>query len=100
MIQFSNPMWLWGLSALLIPIGIHLLSRKEGKIINIGSVRHLRETDTARFSSIRLNEILLLVLRCLLLTLLVLLLAGTKVSVKGLSDRQWLVIEKDIEKEK
>lgn len=99
MIQFANPVWLWGLLGLLIPVGIHLLSRKEGKVIPIGSLRHLKESDTAQFSSIRLNEVLLLVLRCLLITLVVLMLAGTAITQTTASAEKWLILERGIEKE-
>lgn len=70
-----HPLWLWGLAGILIPVAIHLLSRKEGKVIRIGSLRHLQDTTTRQFKSIRLNEIFLLILRCLLIALVVLLLA-------------------------
>lgn len=100
MIQISNPMWLWGLGGLLIPIAIHLLSRKEGKIVNIGSLRHFQESDTARFSSIKINEILLLFVRCLLITLLVLILSGLDFTTNTLSNARWVVIEKGIENDK
>lgn len=97
--QFLNPIWLWGLTGILIPIGIHLLSRKEGRTIKIGSVRHLEDTHTKQFKSLRLNEILLLVLRCLLVVILVLLLSG--VHFKGLEKKglQWVLIEKGLEHE-
>lgn len=97
--SFNNPIWLWGITGLLIPVGIHLLSLKEGKIIYIGSVRHLRESNTAQFSSIRLNEILLLVVRCLLITLLVLLLAGFRLNIRSNASKKLAVIDKGIEKE-
>ncbi|HEY0742258.1 MAG TPA: BatA domain-containing protein [Chryseosolibacter sp.] len=98
MIAFSNPLWLYGLFGLLVPIGIHLLSRKEGKTIYIGSIRHLTDSDTAQFSSIRLNEILLLVLRLIVITLVVLLLAGFRLTFNNEETKQWLVIEKGVEK--
>jgi hypothetical protein len=94
---FINPIWLWALTGLAIPIGIHLLSRKEGKIIPIGSLRYLRESPTAQFRHIRLNEIVLLILRCLLLTLIVFLLAGLTLDLNELRNKRWLVIEKGIE---
>ncbi|MBT1699386.1 BatA domain-containing protein [Fulvivirgaceae bacterium PWU4] len=100
MIQFANPVWLWGLLGLLIPVSIHLLSRKEGKVIPIGSLRHLKESDTAQFSSIRLNEILLLLLRCLLITLVVLMLAGAAIRQTTSSEKKWLVVERGIERER
>lgn len=100
MISFANPFWLYGLFGLLIPIGIHLLSRKEGKTIYIGSIRHLTDSDTAQFSSIRLNEFLLLLLRILLITIVVFILAGFSFNSKGNQSKQWLLIEKGIERDK
>jgi hypothetical protein len=98
MITFANPAWLYGLLGLVVPIGIHLLSRKEGKTIYIGSIRHLTDSDTAQFSSIRLNEILLLILRLLLIILLVFFLAGFTLTSKDSDITKWLIIEKGIEK--
>ena len=39
-----------------VPVAIHLLSRKEGKVIKVGSLRHLRETTTRQFRSLKPNE--------------------------------------------
>jgi hypothetical protein len=97
--QFSNPILLWGLLGLSIPIGIHLLSRKEGKIIKIGSVRHLEDADTKQFKSIRLNEVLLLAIRCLLITVLVFALSGVHFSFP-VKKENWLLIEKSLEQDK
>ncbi len=97
MITFTNPMWLWGLLGLLIPIGIHLLSRKQGKVIYIGSVRHLKDSNTAQFSSIRLNEMLLLVVRLMLFTMLVFLLADMRWAFAKKQRAKWLVLERGTE---
>jgi hypothetical protein len=97
--QFSNPILLWGLLGLSIPIGIHLLSRKEGKTIKIGSIRHLEDADTKQFKSIRLNEMLLLALRCLLITVLVFALSGVHFSFP-VKKENWLLIEKSLEQDK
>ncbi len=97
--QFLNPIWLWGLTGLLIPIGIHMLSRKEGKVIRVGSIRHLEETSTRQFRNIRLNEFVLLALRCLLITLVVLLLSGLSFTNSKSGDTNWLVMERGMEKE-
>jgi hypothetical protein len=96
---FANPIWLWGLTGLIVPAAIHLLSLKEGRIVYIGSLRHLRESNTAQFSSIRLNEIWLLVLRSLLITILVLFLGGFHLSVNESSFRKWLVVESELIKD-
>jgi hypothetical protein len=96
--QFINPIWLWGLTGLLIPIGIHLLSRREGKVIKIGSIRHLEETNSKQFKSIRLNELVLLILRCLLITILVLVLSGFHFQGFEQSGK-WLVVENGLERD-
>lgn len=97
--QFANPIWLWGLTGLLIPIGIHLLSRKESRIIRIGSLRHLEASHTKQSVNLRLNELLLLAIRCLLITLLVLLLSGLQWDMNGLKNESWLLIERGMEVE-
>lgn len=94
--QFTNPIWLWALSGLAIPVGIHLLSRTEGKTMYIGSLRYLKDSPAARFRHLRLNEIGLLLLRCALLALIVFLLAGLTVNFNS-EVRKWIVIEKGIE---
>ena len=94
--QLINTIWLWALSGLIVPIGIHLLSRRSGKIIRFGSIRHLEDTSTRQFRSIQINELLLLVLRCLLIALVVLLLAGIHINTSVKKDK-WLLIEKGLE---
>ena len=93
-----NPTWLWGLTGLLIPIGIHLLSRREGKIIKIGSIRHLEETNSKQFKSIRLNELVLLLLRCLIISIVVLFLSGLHFQASEKSGK-WLIVESGIERD-
>lgn len=89
--QLINPIWLWGLLGLAIPIAIHLLSRKTGNVIKFGSVKHLDDNTTRRFKSIRLNEYVLLALRSILTTLLVLFLS--QLNFSGTQKQNWLLIE-------
>lgn len=95
--QFANPIWLAALGGILIPLAIHLLSRKEGKIIRIGSIRHFEETSTRQFKSIKLNEVLLLMLRSLLIILIVFLLAELQWPGSPNGKRSWLLIEKGLD---
>ena len=69
-IEYLNPMVWWGLLGLLVPVLIHLLSKKERKIIPFGSLRFLEpiESDSAR--SIQLSGYVLLMLRLLLVGLI------------------------------
>lgn len=71
----ANPSYLFLLAGLLVPLAIHLWSKKEGKIIKIGSIQFLSEEDAKKSSSIRVNELWLLILRMLLLGILTFILA-------------------------
>lgn len=95
--QFANPIWLAGLGGILIPLAIHLLSRKEGKVIRIGSIRHFEETSTRQFKSIKLNEILLLILRSLLILLIVFLLAEFQWPGNAEGKTKWVLVEKGLD---
>ena len=97
--QLINPIWLWGLTGLLIPIGIHLLSRKEGKVIRFGSLRHLEESHTKQSINVRLNEIALLILRCALIFLIVMLLGGLNINLFQSQKSQWMVLEEGLERD-
>jgi hypothetical protein len=39
---FLNPLYLWALLGLAIPVAIHLWSRKEGRTIKVGSIKFLK----------------------------------------------------------
>lgn len=69
--SFLQPTYLWGLFSILIPFAIHLWNKGDVKIIKIGSVRYLHEQETKQTRQVKLNELLLLFLRTLLLALLV-----------------------------
>ncbi|MDX1628453.1 MAG: BatA domain-containing protein, partial [Fulvivirga sp.] len=73
--SFVNPGYLFALAGLIVPLAIHLWSRKEGQVVKIGSLQFLPGGDTKKASSIQLNEITLLMLRLLLIALLVLAMA-------------------------
>ncbi|MDO6390851.1 BatA domain-containing protein [Pontibacter sp. BT731] len=72
---FLSPYWLLAASAVLVPIAIHLWNRRQGKTVKVGSLRWLEPSASKRWSSIRLSDIWLLVLRCLILLLLAVALA-------------------------
>ncbi|HZY80243.1 MAG TPA: BatA domain-containing protein [Cyclobacteriaceae bacterium] len=94
---FANPSYLWAFAGLAIPLAIHLLSRKEGKVIRVGSLRHVEESNTSQFKSIKLNEIFLLLLRSLMVTMIVLFLAGAQcTNPPGKSDK-WLMVESGVD---
>src|SRR5882757_3378294 len=91
----ANPIFLWALAGLSVPVTIHLLSRKEGKILKLGSLRHVQETSTQQFRGIRLNEIVLLLLRCALIAIFSLMLAG--IFLAASNNLKWVLVEKGLE---
>lgn len=93
---FANPSYLWAFAGLAIPLAIHLLSRKEGKVIRVGSLRHVEESNTSQFKSIRLNEVFLLALRTFMITMIVLFLGGAQCSNPPGANSRWLIIEDGI----
>ena len=96
---FANPSYLWALLGLLVPLAIHLWSKKEAKTIKIGSVQLLDESNSRQSSSIQLNEWLLLLLRMLIITLVVLLMAGPKWRTKGNQKQITYLVEASIANE-
>ncbi|RXG27759.1 BatA domain-containing protein [Leeuwenhoekiella palythoae] len=72
---FANPMYLWALLGLAVPVAIHLWSKDEGRTIKVGSIANLRESENAQTRTLQLNEWLLLLLRLLVIALLVVILA-------------------------
>lgn len=80
---FLNPTYLWVLLGLLVPLAIHLWSKKEGKTIKVGSTKLLSESDSKQSRSIQLNELFLLLLRMLLIGVLVFLMAGFGIKKKA-----------------
>ncbi|TPE45444.1 BatA domain-containing protein [Pontibacter mangrovi] len=71
----TAPYFLFAASAILIPIAIHLWNKRQGKTVKVGSLRWLEASASSRWSSIKLNNFWLLVLRCLILILLAVALA-------------------------
>ncbi|MGB7393355.1 MAG: BatA domain-containing protein [Pricia sp.] len=73
---FLQPTYLWALLGILIPVAIHLWSRKKVVTIKVGSTQLLNASEPKRTSTIRPNEWWLLLLRILIIGLLAFVLAG------------------------
>lgn len=73
--EFLQPILLWGLLGLSIPIAIHLWNGKKGSQISWAAMAWLSEKENQSSKSIRLDQIFLLFLRLLMLVLIVLMLA-------------------------
>ncbi len=74
--QFVHPFFLLGLSAIAVPVVIHLVYKIKARQVDFPTIRFLREVDRKVARRQKLQEILLLLLRCLTLLLLIMALAG------------------------
>lgn len=70
--NFFNPFLLIGLLAVGIPLIIHLWSRRHAKIIDFSSLQFLLSLNRRKVRSLRLKQILILILRMLIILLIVL----------------------------
>ncbi|TDT40506.1 putative membrane protein (TIGR02226 family) [Maribacter spongiicola] len=91
--SFAHPSYLWALLGLLVPIAIHLWSKKEAKTIKIGSVQLLSESKSRQSSSIQLNEWWLLLLRMAIISLITLVMAKPQWQSKVNNSKLTYIIE-------
>lgn len=83
MIGFLHPWMLAGLTAAAIPILLHLLARREPPTVLFPAVRYLVTTTREHQRRLKLQNLLLLVLRTLLVATLVMAAAGPTVPLSG-----------------
>src|SRR4051812_27934487 len=74
--QFLHPTFLFGLVALALPVLIHFVFKMKAPVVFFPTVRFLRQGDRKVARRQKLQELLLLLLRCLALALLAFALAG------------------------
>lgn len=70
MLTFINPAALLALLGLLVPLAIHLWNRRPGREVAVGSLRWLAAGANRRLRNLRLEQVLLLLLRAALLAVL------------------------------
>ena len=83
-------MMLLGLLGIAIPVIIHLLNRRQAKIVDWGAMRFLLDSLVSRRRRVLLEEILLLAARCLIVALVALALA--RPFIPAGSTVPWLVV--------
>jgi Aerotolerance regulator N-terminal len=76
LLQLLQPIWLFALAGLSVPVIIHLWNRRPGKILRVGSIALVTASTAPDKRNMRLQDILLLLLRCLLLSVIALALAA------------------------
>ncbi len=88
---FANPLALYGLLALAVPVLLHLERRRITRRLPFAFVEFLFDAEKHRFWSLKVQQLLLLFLRLLVVALVVLALAQLNVRV-GASGRWWDVL--------
>ena len=101
MLQLINPLWLWAIAGIIVPVLIHLWHIKTGKTLKIGSIALLGESTRQSSRSFRITDWPLLLLRCLLLLLLAFLLTEPmwQKRAKLTQTKGWILVEKTPVKE-
>lgn len=79
----------------LIPIAIHLWNIQQGKVLRVGSVALLTNDAVKNTSRIKLHELLLLTLRCLLIILLSLFLSQPQWITNAGTKKDWVMVDKN-----
>ncbi|WP_342645878.1 BatA domain-containing protein [Mucilaginibacter sp. CSA2-8R] len=97
MFQFLNPIWLIGAAAIAIPVLIHSWNIRPGKVLKVGSIGLIDAASRKSSRSLKLLDIPLLILRCLVLTLLALVLALPvwQKRVPVVKAKGWILIQKE-----
>ena len=73
--SFLNPLLLFGIAAVSVPIIIHLLNRRKFRKVNWAAMKFVKLSIDQNQRRMRLEDLILLLLRCALLALLALALA-------------------------
>ncbi|MHC4607409.1 MAG: BatA domain-containing protein, partial [Planctomycetota bacterium] len=94
--QLLNPLFLLGAAAVAAPIIIHLLNRQRFKRVEWAAMRFVLEAIKRTHRRLRLEELILLALRCLAILLLVLALArpylsGSFLGLAGEGDQYTII---------
>lgn len=90
---FVNPSYLWALWGLLLPLAIHLWSRREPGTLKVGSVEFMEEAPSRRSSRVAINEWALLLVRLAIVALAVLFMAGPQWRVRDRADAVAYLVE-------
>ncbi len=81
--MFLNPFMLFGISAVSIPIVIHLLNKRKFKRVTWAAMRFVMEAVKRNQRRLQLEDLLLLALRCLIVLLIAFALARPALQAAG-----------------
>jgi len=74
-LQFAHPAYLWGILAIALPILVHLFNQRRPRPLSFGAIEFVLRSQRQKARRLRLRQILLLALRCLLIAAVALALA-------------------------
>jgi len=80
---FAHPAYLWGLAALALPILVHLFNRRRPRPLAFGAIEFVLRSQQRRVRRLRLRQVLLLALRCLLIAGVALALSRPSIEPRG-----------------
>jgi hypothetical protein len=82
-LTFGNPAYLWGALAVSLPILVHLFSRRRPRPLPFGAIELVLRSQRQKRSNLRLRQLLLLILRCLLIAAIAFALARPSLEPKA-----------------
>ena len=88
MLQFAHPAYLWGLLAIALPILVHLFNQRRPRPLSFGAIEFVLRSQRQKARRLRLRQILLLALRCLLIAAVALALARPSLKPRGVQAAQ------------
>jgi len=80
---FLNDIMLWGLLGAAVPVLIHLLNRYRYREIDWGAMELLRRAMVVRSRRVRIEDLILLLLRCLAVALLAIAMSRPTIGARG-----------------
>src|SRR5216684_184713 len=82
-LAFAHPAYLWGLLAVALPILVHLFNQRRPRPLSFGAIEFVLRSQRQRARRLRLRQIILLALRCLLIAAVALALARPSLKPRG-----------------
>ena len=82
-LAFAHPAYLWGLAATALPILIHLFNQRRPRPLAFGAIDFVLRSQRQKARRLRLRQILLLALRCLLIAAIAVALSRPSLRPKG-----------------
>jgi hypothetical protein len=80
---FAHPGYLWGLFAVALPILVHLFNQRRPRPLSFGAIEFVLRSQRQKARRLRLRQIILLALRCLLIAAVALALSRPSLKPRG-----------------